>query len=184
MKILLRLLAVLAFLIITSGCAVTNSYGPYMGKVVDKETEEPIEGAVVFLRFFNDCFGPTTSFADAIETLTDANGEFHIPSHRIFTFRPLCGWDPDCEPIVFKPGYGAFPGHIETSIVESQGAYLPEKKPVTIKLPKLTTREERIDNQSKASFTSKVPYEKWRNLFRLRNEERKNIELKPFSEPM
>ncbi|MBU1710517.1 MAG: carboxypeptidase-like regulatory domain-containing protein [Proteobacteria bacterium] len=175
MNTLIRLLAVLTILTISSGCAITNSYGPYMGKVVDTETEEPIEGAVVFLRFFNDCFGQVSSFADAVEVLTDANGEFRIPSHRIFTLRPLCGWHTDCYPIVFKPGYGAFSRHAGTSISEwGEEGCLPRKKPVTIKLPKLTTREERKENLYNIPNID-APSHKFKKLSELEQEERKVV---------
>lgn len=161
-----------------SSCAITNSYGPYMGKVVDKENDAPIEGAVVFLRFYTEAIGPVSEFADAVETLTDAKGEFFIPSHRIFVFRPLSVWMSDWYPIVFKPGYGAFPGHIETLIVDSEGSYIPENKHVTIKLPKLKTREERRDNLSNLSPGS-APPEAYRTLRKLEKIERKETGLDP-----
>ena len=95
MKTTLKVVYVILALAMLSGCAITNKYGPYMGKVVDKETNEPIEGAVVFMKFNTiggTIAGDVSYYVDATETLTDAQGEFNIPSHRIYTFRKMQGW--------------------------------------------------------------------------------------------
>lgn len=180
-SILLLLLFVAA---LNGGCAITHEYGPYRGKVVEKETGEPIEGAVVFLRFYTgsgNIGGMTSHYADAVETLTDAEGGFMIPPHRVNTFRLLHGWVKEAYTIVFKPGYGAFPRHRESEPELDYGA-LPANEPVTIKLPKLETREERKRNLWNISFTSDVPHKKWRNLFEYRNIESIEVGLHPYKD--
>ena len=187
-KLFMALGLLVALFALNSCVAISHTYGPYMGKVVDKETNEPIEGAVVFMQFFNNygTFGGAVGeFADAVEVLTDSNGEFVIPK---LTVRPpnvrlLRGWEEYPQVIIFKPGYGAYPRHKGVGPRFVPDYSIPSNQYVTITLPKLKSREERIKNQSDASFTSKIPYGKWENLFRLRNEERKNIGLKPFKEP-
>ena len=76
-----------ALLILLAGCTISRDYGPYKGKVVDTETNKPIEGAVVFIRFYTDVYGslggPSPKFADSIEVLTDAKGEFEIPKYKV-----------------------------------------------------------------------------------------------------
>ena len=42
---------ILALFMGLSACTISHEYGPYMGKVVDKETGKVIEGAVVFMTF-------------------------------------------------------------------------------------------------------------------------------------
>lgn len=171
-----------------SGCTISHKYGPYKGRVVDKETGEPIEGAVVFIRFFTlfqlSPGGPTSKLADAVEILTDQNGEFEIPRQRINTFRVFHGWDKYAPVIIFKPGYGAYPGHPGTEPHFGMAGSIPEDEFVIIKLPKLKTREERVRNLGYISFTSDVPYEKWRNLFEYRNIENIEVGLAPYNTPL
>ena len=58
--------------------------------------------------------------------------------------------------IIFKPGYGVFPRHSGSEPKLGYGT-IPEDKYVTIKLPKLETREERINNLSNLWLGSGVP---------------------------
>ena len=162
---------------------ITHKYGPYKGQVVNKETGEPIEGAAVFLRFFTEypsVGGGVSNFADAVETMTDANGEFEI-SHREWRFRILNYWDPYAPIIIFKPGYGAYPRHPEVTPHFGLASSIPENEYVIIKLPKLKTMEERKDNLRYADFydKSEVPCEKQRHLLGFINSERKNFGFQP-----
>ncbi len=152
---------------LTTGCAITHVYGPYMGKVVDRETKEPLPGTVVFVRFYTVGIELMQHYVDAVETVSDSNGEFHIPRQRLFTTpAPFEHWDERGSFIIFKPGY------------EVQ-FYVPENKYTVIALRRLKTREERIENQSRVSFTSNIPLNKWKNLARLRDLERMSIGLEP-----
>jgi hypothetical protein len=182
------LLCLIAAGILVSGCAITHTYGPYKGKVVDKETNEPIEGAVVFIKFSTDFQlspgGPVSHFVDAVEVMTDQNGEFEIPRQRINTFRIFHVWDKYAPVIIFKPGYGAYPRHSGTEPHFGMAGGIPVNEYVTIKLPKLKTREERAKNvSSNATFTSDIPIEKWEHLFELRNVECKEIGIEPWPRP-
>jgi hypothetical protein len=105
---------IILFIILNAGCTITHEFGPFMGKVVDAETGEPIEGAVILIVFSiesSSLGGSVNSFADAIETLTDAQGEFKFTPKRINFFKMNASWDDDCQVSIFKPGYGAYPGH-------------------------------------------------------------------------
>lgn len=183
MKIALKILVLLFFWILLSACTISHEFGPYKGKVVDAETNESIEGAVVFIQFFTEGQlspgGSVKYFADAVEVLTDANGEFFISPHRINLFRVRHLWFRHGKVIIFKPGYGAYPGHIDTTPEFDYGS-LPEDEYVTIKLPKLKTREERIDNLGNAGdYSLDVPYEKIRHILTLSNEEAVELGLEP-----
>ena len=58
----------------------------FKGKVIDAETKEPIEGAVVVVVYNKHSLlsGPGGGYSSVIkvkEALTDQNGEFHFPSY-------------------------------------------------------------------------------------------------------
>jgi hypothetical protein len=94
-------------------CAATGSYsaGPFRGKIVDAETKQPLEGAVVLAIWdkqgpIGGPGGPRSLFYDAQETLTDSNGEFNLPG--ISGFFPLSKIRGPLI-VIFKPGYGSYP---------------------------------------------------------------------------
>lgn len=178
-------LSLLVGMLLISGCAITHEYGPYMGKVVEKETGTPIEGAVVFVEFYTgvgNIGGMSSHYVDALETLTDANGEFLVPLHRVTTFRILHGWIEEAYAIIFKPGYGAFPHYQGTTLTHPNGT-LPANESVVIELPKLKTRQERGRNADFSFDRSSVPYEKYKLMFGAVNEERNLIGSEPFPDP-
>lgn len=177
-------LSLLVGLLFLSGCAITHEYGPYMGKVVEKETGEPIEGAVVFMKFYSRLptpGGPVGYYADAAETLTDEQGEFVIPSQRIWAFRPLSSWDQQPSIIIFKPVYGAFPRHPDTTISPEKATLGKPSQQIVVKLPKLHSKEERLRNLGYASLDDalKIPCEKQRVYLKLYNLENSDLGLSP-----
>jgi hypothetical protein len=122
---------IILFIILTAGCTITHEFGPFMGKVVDAESGEPVKGAVVLIVFSiesSSLGGSVNSFADAIETLTDAQGEFKFTPKRINFFKMNASWDDDCQVSIFKPGYGAYPGHQQaySSWKKKQSRLIPE----------------------------------------------------------
>lgn len=81
----------------------------FKGKVIDAETKEPIEGAVVVITYSKTSIGIVESYSVIInvrETLTDKNGEFYIPSYTT-VIQPLSS-ESMANFIIFKPGYGSF----------------------------------------------------------------------------
>ena len=78
--------AVLGFLLVVSFLGCISVYDPpRRGKVIDAETREPIEDAVVmgywdiyYLHYWLFPGGPSTYY-DARETVTDENGHFTLP---------------------------------------------------------------------------------------------------------
>jgi len=161
-----------------SGCAITHTYGPYIGKVVEKDTGEPIEGAVVFISFYTRLptpGGPSGHYADATEVLTNVQGQFIIPTQRIWCLRPLQYWDPQPEVIVFKPGYGAFPGHRGTSF-SPKGNWFPARELIMVELPTLETKKERIDNLSNL-YPGSAPQDAYKTLRQLEKNERRETGL-------
>jgi protocatechuate 3,4-dioxygenase beta subunit len=172
--------------ILTTGCATPRNFGPYYGKVVDPENNEPLEGAVVAVWYSTESpsvGGPVGHFADAVETLTDAKGEFNIPSHWICLFKFFEWWNDHYSVTIFKPGYAAYPGNSKSysSPKRSQTNYLfPEDEYIMVYLPKLRSVKERKNNL----FDINQPLEdraieKMPNLRKLDIEEGVNVGLKP-----
>lgn len=156
-----------------------------MGRVIDAETAEPIEGAVVYMQCNTSTAnigGANTHYADAVEVLTDDKGEFHIEL-RVTTFKPGHAWSSYQDIIIFKPGYGAFPEHKEAKVdilVRDTSHYFPENTYVIISLPKLKTKEERKENVLyNISLPFDAPKYKWKELARQVSFERTQVGLKP-----
>ncbi|MEK6683280.1 MAG: carboxypeptidase-like regulatory domain-containing protein [Nitrospirota bacterium] len=85
----------------------------FHGRVIDAETKEPIEGAVVVASYLKTTLGPAHSGSSVFnvrETLTDKAGEFHIPSYTTI-IQPFSWseWSDKVTFIIYKPGYGSYP---------------------------------------------------------------------------
>lgn len=102
--------------------------GPYYGQVVDADTGKPIEGACVAGIWKFEAFiliiTSTTHFANAKETVTDADGKFTLPLTFAFTFWPTSVLE-EMDLVVFKPGYDSHPPVIRRKMKK------PENAPVT-----------------------------------------------------
>lgn len=98
----------------------------FTGRVIDAETKEPIEGAVVVAVYEKE----TASFPehysttiDVRETLTDKDGMFVIPSYTTI-IQPLSVENPT-RFIIFKPGYGSFPDYRVSPPLNKQLSFVP-----------------------------------------------------------
>jgi len=133
----------------------------YEGKVVDVETNEPIEGVVVTAVYSKHVFTYTGSHNQEIhvaEALTDAKGKFKIPPFTKL-IGPLSGEEP-VNFIVFKSGYAALEGRgvLEEIFTNTQPYYVehpwrPGRQDVVarfapgiIAMPKLKTKSDRHSN--------------------------------------
>ncbi len=168
-------------------CAITHKFGPFMGKVVDAQTGEPIKGAAVLICFGTESVsvgGTVGHNVDAVEAVTGAGGEFRIPPKRVNLFRLTQTWDEDCLISIFKPGYGAYPGHLKTfsSPGPKRSLYIPENKYITFYLPKLLTIMDRKKNLGNIKTYGGITNDKMPNLRKLESEERVFVGLKPFSD--
>lgn len=170
------------------GGFIYHSEGPYRGKVIDLETGEPIEGAVIagvwklnllYVRLSD----PLPRFCDAKETLTDKNGEFILPKASCFTLWPIAGLD-FAEVVVFKPGYLAYPP-LGPSF-EDRKARMPgftgyefrdEKEYNVIKLgrPKTTMERRLTYDRAGSLFGFNETFKKLPILLKMTNEERNNL---------
>ncbi len=167
-------------IILFAGCTLTHEYGPYYGKVIDTETKDPIEGAAVLVVFYTvelGLAGDLMHYINALETITDKNGEFRISAHRITAIKFLNNWDRHGYFNIFKPGYGCYPRHKNVKPMFVPNGSLPERQYVTVELPKITNElaKERLRNAA-CLPSPNVPDEKYRKLRSLIEDEYKRID--------
>lgn len=146
-------------LLICSGCMTyIGKDGPYNGKIVDKETRQPLEGVVVVSNWGIDQWG-STSYYDTYETVTDKKGNFAIPGQGIQVFSDLTV--PNL--FIFKVGH-------EFVLDKWNGKGLPlvwEGERMVIGLRKLTMEERRRNSVDMPSG----PKKKYKLLIRESNKE-------------
>lgn len=185
MKVRVATITLTLLLMLASGCAIVHRYGPYYGKVADAETKEPLEGAAVLVECNTQSYGPGGSndnYVDAQETVTDKNGEFRIPAFTIWTFRPLQNFASYVGFTIFKPGYGCFPRHKDVKPMLFPNGSLPAKEYIVIELPKLETKQARLQNYG--CYPSELlPEAKYKALFELIQQERMTLGLEPREMP-
>jgi hypothetical protein len=162
------LLAILS--LFSSGCALYHHYGPYYGKVVDADTQKPLEGAVVLAKYITWLWagpgGEVSYFLDTQEVVTDNKGEFRIPSLDAFAFRPLSTFEPQAQITIFKPRY------------ECSDSPIPEDRYETRVLKELKTRNERLANL-RHCYPLSVPDNKMKKYIVLENAEDIDLGLEP-----
>jgi hypothetical protein len=163
----------------------------YKGKVIDVESKQPIEGAVVVVERHAECLGLGHGGSVTInikESLTDKNGEFDLKSKITFYMLPWCSGGYTTFTI-FKPGYASVSGMNLEAVLSGEKAHEVElpwfynkdlKFTIAqrlIGLPKVRTREDRRANISSVSPMPNEFLEKQINLIRLINEEEEAIGL-------
>jgi hypothetical protein len=105
MRALARFILLTTLMISVFGCAsLIRHDGDYRGRVVDADTQQPLEGVVVlgtWSELHPNLAGGSHTFYDARETVTDRNGDFSIPGQGLLFFSNI-------EPMsvmIFKSGY-------------------------------------------------------------------------------
>ena len=175
------------------GSHETLTSGPWKGTIIDIETKEPLEGVVVLAvwdRAYRTPAGDNTYFYEAKEVLTDKEGRFEIPSYRPINLLPIISYIKGPYFTFFKPGYLSLSsvGFADFFLEGTKEEPLERKNisgktfriaPGIIELPKLKTREERLQAQSNALPLAEVPDEKMSALLNLINAERINLGLDP-----
>ena len=172
-----RILSFIFYLISLSSCYAARIDGPYEGKVIDADTGQPIEGVVVLATWSRVTVTPgggVSSYYDAMETVTDNNGEFKIKGLGLLV---LSNIEPPYM-TVFKAGYlydNLFwiPG--ESSLYskikwDGKRAIIPLKK---------LTMEERRKQLGPSEPPDEAPKEKIKLILREINKDRKEQGLGP-----
>lgn len=164
----------------------------FHGRVIDYDTKEPIEGAVVVASWdeaMPTLAGEATRFKDVKEILTDKDGEWTISGeegkphteHPYFHFITGAYYTRTPTFIIFKPGYCSWPNGF--SIEACKRKLKPEGnnkliEGEDIELPRLTNREDRIRAQRISGPAGEIPPGKLDEFYRLINEERRALGLK------
>ncbi|MFO7558394.1 MAG: hypothetical protein R6X10_06155 [Desulfobacterales bacterium] len=94
----------------------------FKGRILDAETKEPIQGAVVaaiYHKYSYHLLGAGTEICNTRETLTDEKGEFLIPSY--YTIIDPFSIEDKTSFIFYKPGYA--PGAVNDSPIYYFGRY-------------------------------------------------------------
>lgn len=202
-KLLIAFISVVAFSIIVvlpSHAWIIYHKPEFRGRVIDAETKEPIEGAVVVVVYYKTVIRLAPESFDVIknirETVTTQDGAFTIPSYSSMT-DPL-SFDFNVEFIIYKRGYGNFPGYQKTPSgiapkdhelffsreigsegeleLWVEGEKRPERKKFAVKfgiveLPKLKTREERRNVTPPSPVGERSDWRKQKELIKALREE-------------
>lgn len=156
MKYKLINVVILVALSFQTGCLYAARYdGPYLGKVIDEQTREPIEGAAVLGTWsvlHADLAGGHHTYYDARETVTDKNGEFSIPGHGL---RIMSSLEP-MSVMIFKVGYQQIRSLAWDSIKIAYGEQIQwvGNKPI-FPLRKLTLEERKKQYSDKENISDK-----------------------------
>ncbi|MBI5591266.1 MAG: carboxypeptidase regulatory-like domain-containing protein [Deltaproteobacteria bacterium] len=127
-----KFIASASFLLLLFSCVSAHAWlyyskSEFRGRVIDAETKEPIEGAVIVVLYmkweFGGPGGGSTVPMDAKETLSDKNGDFYFPSYETM-IGPLSR-ERVAEFIFFKPGY--------KSVTYIEGKKIPDEIYLAIK---------------------------------------------------
>jgi hypothetical protein len=182
---MVKTLILVITLVLTCSCAFAD--GPWKGTILDIETKEPLEGAVVLAfwnRIYRTPFGTSSYFYEAKETITNKVGEFEIPSYTTINLLPIISYMQGPEFIIFKPGYGclrmALGDYLTIAKKKPQEFELSGRKyrlaEGIIELPQLRTIEERRKN---ISYPASIPNTKMQRLIEIMNSEAVFLGLEP-----
>jgi len=170
-----------------------NAWGAtFKGKVIDADTKQPIEGAVVVASWLEETTTPGathTRLKDVKETLTNKKGEWMIEGLKgreggnitaIFTLLTGTYYTRTPEFIVFKPGYCSWPAGFTIDACRAKikpGGNDKVAEGENVELQKLTKREDRLSTLP-SPVAGENALKKQREFIRLINEEHRNLGLK------
>jgi hypothetical protein len=153
-----------------------KGYHTHRGRIIDAETKEPLVGAAVVAVWEQEerwLLQTSDVFYEAREVLTDANGNFVLDAEELERNAPARTLPPFFT--IFFPGYGSFPSYQVAPKGFLRGIF--EGAGVTVELPKLKTREERL--QVIGRMPPAVPDQSIPNLLRMMNLEEISLGLQP-----
>lgn len=139
-----RLILVTAIFLASTGCVSYGRVdGPYEGKVIDAQTGQSLEGAVVlgdWSKAHLGAGGASHTYYDSKEVLTDKNGEFSIPGLGMLLLSNI----EEMDITIFKAGYEQMrPRTWQSLRLSKQGYIFWEGNKPTIRLRRLTMEERR-----------------------------------------
>lgn len=153
--------------------ALVRYDGPYEGRIIDAEARQPIEGVVVLGVWYTEtpsAAGALTKYHNAMETVTDKNGEFTIKGLGLLVMSNVLPMDV----LIFKAGYTHY-GMMTWK--ELKKAVKTEDNRLIIRLKKLTMEERK--KQRTPDYPSKAPQEKIMLMLQEINKDRTERGLEP-----
>jgi len=179
-RLVLLLIVALAVLF---GPPAAGAAGPWKAQVVNAETGQPLEGVVVLMYWIKYTGGPAGwaggDFYDAEEAVSGQDGRFVVPSRWVFTLNPFR--KVFREMVIFKPGYGQWEFRDakeweklldwESKARREEVWEQFEGEGVVMELPRLKTREERLDFLTRVTW-SLVPSDRTRRIREAKDAER------------
>ena len=179
--------------IIVYGTPLCNA--TFEGKVIDADTKQAIEGAVVVVSWTEERGTPTGGtqrLKEVKETLTDKNGtwklrgprgtsdDFLVNVYSILTMLTGAHYTNPPQFIIFKPGYCSYPQGFGIAACKERMRPYGVGNGEATELPKLMSREDRVLAQAiwpSLLGGDKASKKKVKIFIRLLNEEAKNIGL-------
>jgi len=113
-RIMLTVLLLAVLIMTTSGCIYHEH--EFNGTILDIDTKQPIEGAVVVVKYVKDFMGvgagriPFT--INIQEALSDKDGKFHVPSYTTLLLPTT--WKGLTQYLIYKPGYAYLESYPES----------------------------------------------------------------------
>jgi len=143
----LKLLILVILALTCTGCvSLARIDGPYEGRVIDADTKEPVEGAVVhgnWYKVWGTVGGASSEWYDSAETLTDKNGEFRLPGKGLLLLTNI----EEIDLTIFKAGYEQLiPRTWESIRISKRGNIVWEGNKPTFRLKHLSmeARQKRL----------------------------------------
>ena len=192
-KLLTRGVLLALFMLLLAGSA--QAAGPWKGQIVDRETGQPIPGAIVVAIWTVRSRGevhPHDEFHSAFEAVSDAEGKFVIPEQTAVPTQPLTAIAGP-EIVIFKAGFGgwAFQGGpyyplTEDHYVREQRTKRAweafEKDGAVFELRSLTDRQQRLTRNGSAR-PRHVPDDRMPQLLEALDAERVSLGAEPYHVP-
>jgi hypothetical protein len=147
----LRIVVLAAAVAMSSACAGPDVRGPFRGQVIDADTGQPLEGAIVLVtwHYESSLAHPRTRQFDAQDAVTDTEGRWEVPAlpRRETLFKP--GVTPQFW--TFMPGYDGAGRREDQATGQAFAVAL---------LRRLETREARCEKLLRPTALSLEPREK------------------------
>jgi len=200
-KQLIKIITVLVASYTLTACSPFFHEPTFNGTILDVETKQPIEGAVVMAVYYKRSMGmgagQYSSIINIRETLTNKDGTFLIPSYTTLLFLPFT-WQDRPMFLLYKPGYASLEWPLKSNFTGEEttnremSPWLDPllrnkykvilRVPGIVEIPKLKTKDER--RSSMPSHPDELGHFKEQMiLIQLINEERKYLgeeELDPY----
>jgi hypothetical protein len=154
-----------------SSCYAARVDGPYEGRVIDADTGAPIEGVVVlgtWSKEYRGAGGAVSKYHDAMETVTDKNGEFKIEGLGLQVISNVL----PINVLIFKSGY-EYESGFWTALKKYAKKVKWEGNKAIIPLKKLTMEERKKSATFPPSPTTQAPEEKIKMMMEEIRKERK-----------